>query len=92
VRELWRALWHRGAEPATGVTPETQLERDEEVVLVKSAIRALPGRLRAVLVLREYGELSYEEIAAALSLPPGTVMSRLHRARAMLATRLRGRG
>jgi RNA polymerase sigma-70 factor (ECF subfamily) len=90
VRELWRAVWHRGADPATPVTPETQLQRDERVVLVKSAICALPARLRDVLVLREYGELSYAEIAAALSLRPGTVMSRLHRARALLADRLRG--
>jgi RNA polymerase sigma-70 factor (ECF subfamily) len=91
VRELWRAVWGRSAAPATTVTPEMQLRRNEQVVLVKSAIRALPARLRDVLVLREYGELSYEEIAAALSLPPGTVMSRLHRARALLADRLRGK-
>jgi RNA polymerase sigma-70 factor (ECF subfamily) len=91
VRQLWLAVCHRGVEPATAVTPETQLQRDEQVVLVKSAVSALPGRLRDVLVLREYGELSYAEVAAALSLPVGTVMSRLHRARAILAASLRGR-
>ena len=43
---------------------------------------------RAVLVMREYRGLSYQEIATYLGLPPGTVMSRLARARSRLAVML----
>jgi RNA polymerase sigma-70 factor (ECF subfamily) len=91
VRALWSAVCRRSADAANADTPEMQLQRNERVTLVKNAINALPARLRDVLVLREYGELSYAEIAATLSLPPGTVMSRLHRAREILATSLKGR-
>jgi RNA polymerase sigma-70 factor (ECF subfamily) len=56
----------------------------EEIALVRSLIRTLPTRQREVLVLREYGELSYAEIAGMLKLSEGTVMSRLNRARSAL--------
>ena len=41
----------------------------------------IPVRLREVLIMREYGELSYAQIASSLAIPTGTVMSRLSRAR-----------
>ena len=63
-------------------TPDSNLDRDRNIARVRHAIRSLPRPLREVLVLREYGELSYKEIAAALNLKQGTVMSRLNRARA----------
>ncbi len=63
-------------------TPETRAGRQEEIEIVRRAVAALPPRLRDVLVMREYGELPYEEIAAALGIRRGTVMSRLNRARA----------
>lgn len=63
-------------------TPESVAGRREEIAIVRRAIAALPGRLRDVLVMREYGELPYQEIAAALRIRRGTVMSRLNRARA----------
>jgi RNA polymerase sigma-70 factor (ECF subfamily) len=47
-------------------------------------VLALPGASRAVLVLREYEGLSYQEIAATLGIPVGTVMSRLSYARSRL--------
>jgi RNA polymerase sigma-70 factor, ECF subfamily len=55
---------------------------------VKSAVDALPEVYRAPFVLFSLGELTYDEIAAALEVPVGTVMSRLFRARAQLRDRL----
>lgn len=54
------------------------------------AMATLSDEHREVLLLREYGGLSYEEIATTLGLPRGTVESRLHRARHELAQRLSG--
>jgi len=62
-------------------TPEIRAGREEEIRIVRKAIRRLPLRLRDVLVLREYAELSYQEIAQTLRIGSGTVMSRLNRAR-----------
>ena len=58
---------------------------DERLIRMKSAVRALPQKLSSVFVLRAYGHLSYDEIAATLRLRKGTVMSRLNRARRRLA-------
>jgi RNA polymerase sigma-70 factor, ECF subfamily len=51
---------------------------------VRDAIQQLPVEFREIIILREYEELSYQEIAALLDCPPGTVMSRLARARSKL--------
>jgi RNA polymerase sigma-70 factor (ECF subfamily) len=64
-----------------GPGPEAQLIRSEQSCMVQRAILSLTGTNRAVLVLREYGGLSYQEISAALDIPIGTVMSRLNHAR-----------
>ena len=48
---------------------------------MRAAIEQLPLEFREIIILREYEELSYQEIAAVLDCPPGTVMSRLARAR-----------
>jgi RNA polymerase sigma-70 factor (ECF subfamily) len=48
---------------------------------VREAIQQLPVEFREIILLREYEELSYQEIAVVLRCPPGTVMSRLGRAR-----------
>ncbi len=50
------------------------------------ALRDLPAHLRVVIVLRYYADLSEREIAVAIGRPPGTVKSRLHEARARLAS------
>jgi len=63
------------------LTPEESAAADDEIRIVRKAIAGLPRRQREVLVMREYGELSYQEIAAALRISSGTVMSRLNRAR-----------
>jgi RNA polymerase sigma-70 factor (ECF subfamily) len=51
---------------------------------VRTAIQQLPVEFREIIILREYEELSYQEIAAVLKCPLGTVMSRLARARSRL--------
>ena len=55
---------------------------------VRKAIARLSPPLRMVLILREYQELSYQEIAEALDIPTGTVMSRLSTARSQLRQEL----
>ncbi len=59
---------------------------------VARALAALPEPARAVIVLRAYHDLDYDEIAAALEVDVGTVKSRLSRARAALREELRARG
>ena len=61
--------------------PETAFIEKERAEALQQAVRALPEAARSVLVLREYGELSYQEIAGVLEIPVGTVMSRLNYAR-----------
>jgi RNA polymerase sigma-70 factor, ECF subfamily len=64
--------------------PEAALLQKERTLLVQQAILSLTEASRAVLVLREYGGLSYQEISATLDIPLGTVMSRLNYARQQL--------
>jgi len=64
-----------------GETPETILIERSNRNLVQTAIDELPDRYRDALLLCEVEEMSYREIAAILSIPIGTVMSRLARAR-----------
>jgi RNA polymerase sigma-70 factor (ECF subfamily) len=66
-------------------TPETQLVRHDQIEAVRSLIEHLPEPFREALVLRELEDLSYKEIAAITEVPIGTVMSRLARARRLLA-------
>jgi len=69
--------------------PESIAIRRGERRAVDEAIRALPIALRETLILRELEGCSYREIAQVLDVPMGTVMSRLARARALLARALR---
>jgi RNA polymerase sigma-70 factor (ECF subfamily) len=55
---------------------------------LRDAIQQLPIESREIIMLREYGELSYQEIADTINVPIGTVMSRLGRARSKLRTLL----
>lgn len=79
-----RGLLLPGREPS----PREELQRKEEVELVRQALTSLDPSGFQILVLREFEELSYEEIARRLAIAEGTVMSRLHRAREALAKRL----
>ena len=67
-----------------GLSPEENAARSEERRRLRTAIRALPEEFRLAVVLRDLEGLSYEEVAAVLSVPVGTVRSRLSRGRALL--------
>ena len=71
--------------PDEADTPETALIRDDEVAGIRRVIASIPEPFREALVLREMESLSYREIATMTEVPIGTVMSRLARAREMLA-------
>jgi RNA polymerase sigma-70 factor (ECF subfamily) len=70
------------------VDPLAGLLRAERVETVRRAVQALPLPYREAVVLCDLQEMPYADAAAALGCPVGTVRSRLHRARAMLAARL----
>lgn len=66
------------------VSAEEDLVRRADGARLAHALDELPAEFREVLVLRELEELSYREIADVVGIPPGTVMSRLCRARRKL--------
>ena len=72
--------------------PLAELSRRETIVAVRQAILALPPHYREVVVLCNMQEMNYEQAAAIIGCPVGTVRSRLHRARAMLISKLRAMG
>ncbi len=80
--------------PATTETPESILLARADHDAIQEALRQLPLAYREVILLCDVEEMSYREIAEALSVPIGTVMSRLARARKamrqLLAERTRG--
>ena len=69
--------------------PEALASRRELQALVWKCLQELHPRYREVLVLRDYQDLSYADIATTLKIPRGTVMSRLHRARRLLQEEVR---
>lgn len=70
-------------------TPESLLMTKQIGETVNAAMEALPEELRRAIMLREIDGLSYEEIAATMDCPIGTVRSRIFRAREAVAGRLR---
>jgi RNA polymerase sigma-70 factor (ECF subfamily) len=68
--------------------PEAVFSQEERTALVQKSVLSLPDASRAVLVLKEYEGMSYQEIADALDIPIGTVMSRLNYARKLLKEKL----
>jgi RNA polymerase sigma-70 factor (ECF subfamily) len=71
-------------------SPVLQLEQKERKELIMRAVKSLPAEHREMITLRDMQGLSYEEIAEITGLNPGTVKSRLSRARLDLAGKLRG--
>jgi RNA polymerase sigma-70 factor (ECF subfamily) len=78
--------------PDPARNPEVDLARAERIALVRQAVMTLPIRYREVILLCDLQELSYVDAAAALQCAVGTIRSRLHRARALLAAELEGIG
>lgn len=69
-------------------TPEESAEMNERQMAVREAIAGLSDDYREVIVLADMRDLSYDEVAAILKCPVGTVKSRLNRARAALRKKL----
>ena len=100
VRDLWRRRQRRPADAAgesealveqlaaPQPSPEADLHRRELRERVWRALAALPAGKREIIVLRDFHDLSYSDIAQVLDIPIGTVMSRLHGARRQLRARL----
>jgi RNA polymerase sigma-70 factor (ECF subfamily) len=74
--------------PHPVATPESIAIADEDRERLTRALETLPPRFREILVLRELEGCSYKEIAAIMSIPIGTVMSSLSRARRQLCSAL----
>lgn len=70
--------------PATGGTPESIFLDKAQEQLLQSAMEQVPLHFREILLLCDVEEMSYKEISESLSIPLGTVMSRLSRARKAL--------
>jgi RNA polymerase sigma-70 factor (ECF subfamily) len=71
-------------------TERTEQERETEArrTLVQRFVQGLPEKYRVIVTLRDIQGLAYEQISQTLHLSPGTVDSRLHRARKMLRKKL----
>jgi len=68
-----------------GISPEQSALQGEQQDEIQSYLQRLPGKYRAVIILRYWYDFSYDEIATALKLTPPLVKARLHRARELLA-------
>lgn len=75
-----------------GLSPEDAIDQAQHLRHLHDAMAELPESMRAVLLLVAVDEMSYEEAAALLTVPVGTVRSRVSRARAALKLKLQARG
>ncbi|MDR0311917.1 MAG: sigma-70 family RNA polymerase sigma factor [Acidobacteriota bacterium] len=95
---FYRNVWENQADGVTeerefalrdsGRSPGDEVLRKESGQVVGDAIRSLPPKYRTAFVMKEIQELPYEEIARILKTSPGTIKSRLHRARELLQRKL----
>lgn len=74
------------------LTPEEAVEQSQSMRLLQESLDELPESMRSILLLVGMDNLSYEEAAALLSVPIGTVRSRLSRARTALRDKLQQKG
>jgi len=100
VRDLWRRRRRRPGDSAPdadsltsqlvspAASPEADLRRQQLREEVWRALATLSSEQREIIVLRDFHDLSYNDIAQVLGIPIGTVMSRLHGARRQLRARL----
>ena len=95
ARQMFRRRRHAGLrwealdESHTSTAdPAADLDRAQDAAILRQAIRALPVKYREAVVLCDLEGKSYQEAAVALECAAGTVRSRLHRARALLARKL----
>ena len=95
-KKRWLKIWTQGRREvgkallgAKDPGPQKNLEQKELLHRLNQAMETLPAHQKAVLVLKVYQEMSYEEIAMTLKISTGTVMSRLHRARSRLHVQIK---
>ena len=79
-----------GTEPGVLVDPAETVGRSRQLVALRQALGALPVPYREAVVLCDLQELSYQDAAVAAGCAIGTVRSRLHRGRRLLASKMRG--
>lgn len=92
IRGLRRLTSLDAADHAVTVDdPSAHIAQSDQLRQLRAGIAALPARYREVILLCDVHELSYVEAALSLKLPVGTLRSRLHRARRLLAERLQAR-
>jgi RNA polymerase sigma-70 factor (ECF subfamily) len=89
ARPATAAVLDEERDPDPGLRPDSAYEAQERGEQIRAALAALPPHYRAVVELRHYQDMSYDEIAAALRLPLSDVKSHLFRARKLLAERLK---
>jgi RNA polymerase sigma-70 factor (ECF subfamily) len=82
--ESARAFFHEESAAANAIDPQTALLKREAIQRFAAAMEKLSDEHRAVVTLREIDGLDYDQIAQALGVPRGTVMSRLYYARRAL--------
>ena len=75
--------------PEEGLSVEDAAIKNEKLQEVRLAVQNLPDKYRVVILMFYMEELSVEEIGKALSIPLGTVKSRLHKAKSMLQSKLK---
>ncbi|MBI4444959.1 MAG: sigma-70 family RNA polymerase sigma factor [Acidobacteria bacterium] len=76
--------------PDESRSPEKTYGRKEKLERIQNAIDSLPPKYRLAFVLKEIQDLPYEEISDILNISPGTVKSRIHRAKMLLREKLSG--
>jgi RNA polymerase sigma-70 factor (ECF subfamily) len=92
-RSLWQPLANQNHHPAsTAPSPEDAASREEIGRGVQEALASLPAKLREVLVLRHFGELTFADMAQVTGLPASTVKSRFRAGLEALRSELQRRG